>query len=580
MYNERVGTYIELEQLPDLVLAALEAIRGGATADSVESEVLEFKSDPVHRGRSGNPRAEILEKLISESVCLANGEARGGYILVGVEDKTPGIEAFTGTELDPDEVTHKIFGGTRPQLRVETSVVEFCGVQLLLIRIPEALTLYTRTKGEAWKRVGTGCEPISEDERRAIVAQRANPDFSNRTSDKTADDVALFVLDEARRLLREKQERAGLDPAVPETKTGLLRELGLCDQAGRLNNAGRILLLPAAPGDVTIRHLARKLPGAQPKVREFTGPVLADLPAVRRLIAENASSEIERVQFDDGQEVAIPRFPLNAVDEVLTNAIVHRDWQVSRPVVIDQSPKVLKVWSPGPLPIGVSADRLLSTQSVPRNGRLISAMRMLGLAEESSRGFDRMWMSMLSTGRSVPEVEATDTYVQIILAASHPDVDFISALHELKEEFSQDVIGSVNVLILLWHLWHSPLITMKKAMESTQTPRIEVKELMEALVELGVLQRVRDADEWVLSDTSRKLMGKTVSGDLASVTVEEWIEARLKEGAALSAAEIAESLGVERKEVTEYLRHLRKLGRAKIDPSGPQRGINARWIQP
>ncbi|MDK8796268.1 AAA family ATPase, partial [Corynebacterium sp. MSK041] len=77
--------------------------------------------------------------------------------------------------------------------------------------------------------------------------------------------------------------------------------------------------------------------------------LLTALPRLRRLIRERASQEIERVQFDDGQETAIPRFPAQAIDEAVTNAFIHRDWQISRPVVVDQTPRALKIWSPGPL---------------------------------------------------------------------------------------------------------------------------------------------------------------------------------------------------------------------------------------
>lgn len=249
-------------------------------------------------------------------------------------------------------------------------------------------------------------------------------------------------------------------------------------------------------------------------------------------------------------------------------------------VVVDQSPITLRVHSPGPLPYGVHPDRLLTTQSIPRNPRLMAAMRMLGLAEESSRGFDRMWMSLLLSGREAPVVEATDAAVEVILSAGAPDHDFIRGVAGLGEEFGENITKSVDVLVVVKHLYGHPLITLKQFSEEAQRPVSEAKANMEWIESIGLVQRIRDADEWVFSDRARKAMGIMVPGEIAAVSIQEWVEEQLRSGEKISAREVAENMGVERSEITSILTHLRTLGRAIIDPSGPQRGANARWVSP
>ncbi|KAA8719725.1 ATP-binding protein, partial [Corynebacterium flavescens] len=90
------------------------------------------------------------------------------------------------------------------------------------------------------------------------------------------------------------------------------------------------------------------------------------------------------------------------------------------PGVVDQSALMLKVQSPGSLPTGVASDKLLSTQSMPRNPCLMNAMRVLGLVEQSSQGFDRMWLSMLISGREAPEVEEGSESVSVTFLAGTP----------------------------------------------------------------------------------------------------------------------------------------------------------------
>ncbi|MCO6394619.1 putative DNA binding domain-containing protein [Corynebacterium sp. MC-17D] len=569
------------DALPSYVRLALEAIHDGATADSQESLILEFKEDPTAREGKGG-RAKLVEKLLNEAICMANSEAATGHIVVGVADRTPGAGAFTGTELGEEDIARRIFNGTKPNMNVQVTAVYAWGARLVVIHVPEARALYTRGDGAAKRRTADSqfsCQPMTEELRRAIDAARRDPDYSNDPADITVDDLQLPVIEEARRMLREHRRSRGSDAAVPQTTTGLLRELGLMRDDGQLKRAAEILLAQPNPTDVVVRHLWRSIPGQEPQATLISDPLLLALPRLRRLIAENGDREIERVQFEDGEEVAISRFPSQAVDEAVSNAFIHRDWRLPGPVVVEQTNRTLKITSPGPLPPGVTVDTLLSTPSVPRNNRLMAAMRTLGLAEESSRGFDRMWTTMIRTGRSAPEVTATEANVQVVLAAQQPDTNFIKGLRKLSERFGEEVVDSVAALIVLWHLNSAPLITATTAAQKTQLTTLEVHELMDDLVARGLLDPVTDADEWTLSGEARKLLNLGQPGDLATVSVQEWIEAKLHDGAALQSADIADQTGVSVAEAGRILRHLRSLGRAKIDPDGPPRGRGTRWIR-
>lgn len=112
------------------------------------------------------------------------------------------------------------------------------------------------------------------------------------------------------------------------------------------------------------------------ETRTFSVACLSRSPTVRRLVLllpralESLRSvidpEVAHIALPRGQEVALPDFSPIAVDEALTNALVHRDYSRPDRVVVDHSPNALRVWSPDGLPFGVTADRLLSTVSTPR----------------------------------------------------------------------------------------------------------------------------------------------------------------------------------------------------------------------
>lgn len=567
--------------LPADVADALRRISAGETGGALEDETLDFKEDPGRvKPTADGGDAKLIDMLLDECVCLANGDGGDAHIILGVADKVGGSVAFTGTDRDPQWIEQKVFNNTIPQLRVEVESFDWHGVGLLWIRIPLALTLYTRTKGQATRRVKSSCVPLDDAARRSIQAARANPDYSARAAPISFDDLDQMAVAEARRLFASKLKAMGSTEVPDSTTSGLLGELGLLTPRGELTTAAQILFTHLPPGQVGIRHLLRNVPGGEPKVAEISTPLVLAFGEIQHRIAAAVQQEVARVALNGGQEVAVPAFPQSAVDEVVSNALVHRDWNMVAPIVIEQSPRILTVRSPGPLPFGVSGDRLLTTQSVPRNPRLMAAMRMMGLAEESSRGFDRMWVSMLQTGRDVPEVDASSIAVEVTISAGVPDTQFIEGVHRLAAEHGEEAIVTVRTLLVLWHLRHHPIMTFKDVMGQIQTGRLEARELMDWLQSQDLVQRVSDsAREWVLTDHARAAMGMQ-DEPLATVSIQGWIEARLADGGTLTSREVAEELGVPRADITNLLAHLRDLGRAIIDPDGPQRGPATRWKAP
>ena len=224
----------------DPIGEALRLVEDGAVAGSLETETLDFKRDPhtvTGRGALGNPQARLVEVLVDAVVCFAN--ARGGRIVLGVDDRTPGPEAFIGTDTDPAFLRNRIYGNTRPQLTVPIDEIQFAGKRLLVITVPEGLDLVTDSKGKAVARVGTSCAPLTEDARRALAHDRRNPDFTARPSDRSWRDVAASAMAQARSLLSQlvdmRAQMADLDDV------SLLRALNLLDRDDRLLIAGGVL---------------------------------------------------------------------------------------------------------------------------------------------------------------------------------------------------------------------------------------------------------------------------------------------------------------------------------------------------
>ena len=185
---------------------------------------------------------------------------------------------------------------------------------------------------------------------------------------------------------------------------------------------------------------------------------------------------------------------------------------------------------------------------------------------------------MISSGREIPEVIATETAVSVIFAGANPDVPFVQGLHALAKRFGAP-ISTVGALIILRHLYDAPVISLEVARDKTQQATNETRELLHSLEELGVLVKLNGTDEWGLFTEARSLLGGEGTDEALSDGVQSWAESQLEKGRTLQAAEIADRAGISTQEAGKILRDLRDQGKAKIDPAGPPRGRGTRWIK-
>ena len=562
----------------EVVEEALSAIEAGDSAGDWESQVLDFQEDPAVHPKSRNPDAGLVEFLVDEVICFSNADSGVSYIVLGVNDKKSGPAAFTGTDRPCEWLVEKIYSNTQPHIQVEAFAIQRCDARLVVLRIPRGMALYQRPKGQASKRVGKSCVPLSEDERRGIHLSRSNPDLSAGKSWRGPEDLNVQAIERAKILLANRKSALGDTSPVPQTGLELCSELGLLTSDGALTFAAEILFMQPLHNRTVVRHLLREVPSGDPKVTEISAPLITASEQVRALIKANTTQEIARVQLPNGQEFPIPAFPATAVDEIVSNAFAHRDWGATTAIVVDQSPTSLTVWSPGGFPVGVAKEKILTTQSIPRNLVLMAALRQLGLAEESSRGFDRMWFSMLSSGRQAPSLNANGPFVEVTLPSGSVDSGFIRALYLLRIEFGESIFDSVNGLLVTRHLANNQILMTSTAARLMQVSEAQAQETLAWYANQGFLEQLRDAPEWILSARARAAFDGEAPSVVSAVTTEDWVLAQLREGKSLNAREVADELGVEREAVSRLLRHLRDVGKAKIAGDSPTRGPSVRWV--
>ncbi len=114
----------------------------------------------------------------------------------------------------------------------------------------------------------------------------------------------------------------------------------------------------------------------------------------------------------------IPEYPLKAVREAITNAVMHRDYNITgQTVTLSMFDDRLEVFSPGGLAHGIRLQDLGTGKHMARNPTLAEAMRQLGWAERFGTGIRLIRREMEELGSAEPlfSVEG-DSFTTILYA--------------------------------------------------------------------------------------------------------------------------------------------------------------------
>lgn len=444
----------------DLLRRSLQSIADGATADSQESDTLDFKT-------VGRSVTDTLTDLAEAAACFAN--AHGGTLVVGVRDNVPGEAAFSGSSLDPTRTVSRIYELTDPGLIVSATSIRFSAVELTVVSIPPSPDIH-QVKGRATERVGKSCEPMSASRIAHVQLDRRGDDWSSKSSGSEVDAVSPVAVEVARDLLKQSQDperRSWADLSWPD----LCRRLGVLTTTGHLTNGGAMLFADTGRPHV---HYTRRVPraGLLAANDQIAG---SGVWAIRRLL-ELIEGRIERTAIltPTGAQLLIGDLPESAVREAVVNAFMHRDYRSADPIRVEHGSSRLRVTSPGGFVPGVTVDNVLTVSSRSRNGSLANAIRGLGLGESAGVGVDRMYSAMTAIGHAPPHFTTDGRSVEIALQGGPPNEPLTRFVSSLAEDRRDDP----DTLLVLTHLLQNRTTTARKMAHLVQKDETEAEAIL------------------------------------------------------------------------------------------------------
>ncbi|MBM4333697.1 MAG: transcriptional regulator [Deltaproteobacteria bacterium] len=177
--------------------------------------------------------------------------------------------------------------------------------------------------------------------------------------------------------------------------------------------------------------------------KDFAEGLVSDIEESLRFIERNTRTgyRIEKLRRED-----VPEYPMRALREAITNAIMHRDYfQAGANVFVEIYDDRIEISNPGGLPRGLSREEL-GTRSVRRNPLIADLLHRIALIEKAGTGIRRM----MEDARQHKCPEPKFTVNGFFTATFWPNVGLSRKIvPQVGEEVTGEVAGEVGTKLAL-----------------------------------------------------------------------------------------------------------------------------------
>lgn len=313
------------------------------------------------------------ESLAAEMVAFAN--SGGGTLFIGVADDgaTPGLSVEDVARIN-QLISNAASQLVRSPLTVQTENVALeNGRIVILLKVPRGIDRpYFDKNGVIWLKTGTDKRRVNSKEELRRLFQMTDQFHADELPTK----AGVEKLDKLRfrDFLRDVYKQAL--PEAPAELIRLLQNMNLASDDGNLNLAG-VLMFAERPEWIKPQFVLKAIryPGNQIHVSEyvdaedFAGP----LPKVFNDALAFVMRNLHKTQAGRGVNApGQPEISESVFEELLVNALVHRDYLVSAPIRLFIFDNRIEIISPGHLPNNLTVEKIRTGNSNIRNPILVS----------------------------------------------------------------------------------------------------------------------------------------------------------------------------------------------------------------
>ncbi|MFO7750505.1 MAG: putative DNA binding domain-containing protein [Desulfobacteraceae bacterium] len=311
--------------------------------------------------------------LASEMAAFANAE--GGTIFLGVADDggTPGLDTADVARIN-QLISNAASQLVKSPLTVRTENIGLeNGRIVIVLTVPKGLDKpYFDKNGVIWLKTGADKRRVNSKEELRRLFQITGQFHADELPTR----AGIDKLDKLRfrDFLRDMYQQAY--PDNPEELTRLLQNMNLATDDGALNLAG-LLMFAERPELIKPQFAVKAIryPGDEIHVTDYvdTEDFAGPLPKIFDDTLAFVMRNLHKIQAGRGVNApGRPEIPESVFEELLVNALVHRDYLVSAPVRLFVYDNRIEIISPGHLPDNLTVEKIRTGNAGIRNPILVS----------------------------------------------------------------------------------------------------------------------------------------------------------------------------------------------------------------
>lgn len=326
----------------------------------------------VHRGEDSyvqHKREKVeRDRVVAEMLAFAN--TRGGRLIFGFDDdgNPMGLSRDEVQSLS-SQIANWASDSCRPPLYVETESIEIAPDRLaLIVKVAEGVFKpYMSSKGVVWVKEGPDIRMVSSRSELLRLYQETGLCQADEQIVRTSD-IRDLDADYWKLFFHKVFNKLPSDVSLSDEQ--LLTNMNFMSD-GHFNYAGLMFLG---------KHPQFKLPMFGVKAVVFNGNKIEDRDYIDRKDFEGKLSDIyeatvgfivrniRTVQVEESfNSRGEPEIPRAALEEVVANALVHRDLLINAPIRVFIFRNRVEVISPGRLPNSLTVEKILMGNTNARN---------------------------------------------------------------------------------------------------------------------------------------------------------------------------------------------------------------------
>lgn len=524
-----------------------------------ETNTVEFKS-----WTNRSEYKKVIDLLVKEAVGLAN--TKGGIILVGVEDDG----TITGCpEFDEQVIIESIYDKTMPKLFTDIEVLTVESNRIFKITVEKSSKVISTSNGIVYKRLGKNTKPWYPSEYSSNKITGFKGDYSARIIEDSGKDDIDFI--EVKNLKRKLQSRDKGSTLYNLDDISFLEDLELI----KIVEEQIVLTVAGVLFVGTEKAINKYLPQAEilvfsyesgksqyTKRLELKMPLVSAIDRIQQFFEYHNS--IENIQIGLFK-LEVKDYPLNVFQEALLNAMTHRDYNNTAPIIIKFFPTEIVIENPGSFPEGIDNNNIISHPSTPRNKLIAEVFQKLKYVQRSGQGVDIIFKDMLALGKSAPYYELYQEAVQLTLYSNLEDADFLKFITKEEERLGE---FTVQEICILKQVKDNKTITLPKAAEVAQMSTSSVITVLNNLIQKkNILQREKRNKYMfthrVYSEFSDQV-GYVKDKEFDEIQAETMILEYLNQNKSITRAEVERLCGFSTSTSKRLLRKLRDRNRLKL----------------